>query len=193
MINILMEREENLIFIRGEKLIPLLFEDKTYGELDAQIVRGFPTTTKRQHSTQPIQIVEIGLTPYIGMKTLYVKSKARSNHKIYDPQILFKRVEYEEEDTSSNITFMGSDGNEYHMQPISLRTKNIRVRCNCLDFYYRFAVWNHRDAALSGRKPKPYLRKTDTYPPVNPDKVSGVCKHIIKTIEALTASGMVVR
>jgi hypothetical protein len=59
-----------------------------------------------------------------------------------------------------------------------------------MDFYWRFATWNNRDDALIGNPPPRYRKKTDR-PPVNPQKVSGACKHIMKLIVILKNDGVI--
>ena len=95
-----------------------------------------------------------------------------------------KQIIFEPEDAASNTTFRGADNNEYHIQPIPLNGSNVRVRCNCLDFYYRFAAWNAGDNSLQGRPAPPYNPKGER-PPVNPTRVPGVCKHVIKVVDRL--------
>ena len=166
-------------------------EESSMGDLERSIARAFPLTTKRQHATQPIRPTTIKYVPFKGVRSLMVRSTVRgSTGKVYDPIVMYSGLTYEEEDTPTNVTFRGTDGKDYHMEPMSYDGTKVAVRCNCLDFYYRFAMWNHNDGSLFGRKPKLYRRKTTTRPSVNPEKAPGVCKHLIKLAGALKDAGV---
>jgi len=187
--------DEKLQIIRGKRIQDqldkeVLEERSTYNDLEKNVLNFEPMTTKRQHATQPIRITQIFYLPFIGTKNLSVESVAASDGTNYNPKIIFNQIEFEDEDTQNNITFKGKDGNEYHMQPINLAEKTVRVRCNCLDFYWRFAAFNAKDQSLIGTAPKPYQRVSNRGP-VNPKQTPGVCKHIIQTMKALKDAGMV--
>lgn len=181
--------------IRGARILQVLdkLEEATLIDLEREIERGFPNTTKRQHATDPVQIPQMKLVASPVSTDLIVKAVASSEGKKYDPIIHFLQVEYEDTDTPNNVTFTAVDGDTYNIAPIKLSTCNVKVRCTCLDFYYRFAVWNDNADSLYGKPPPPYQRKTETRPPANPLQVPGLCKHVIKTTQALLDSGIVVR
>ncbi len=182
---------DGLKFMRGERVLSILNEDSSYRELFHDIERGFPRTTKRQHSTDTVVVTQTEYIAYPSSKALQISAQVRSNGRVYEPTILFLNVEYENEDTQGNVTFMASDGKEYSVLPISLTNTNVKVRCTCLDFYHRFSTWNFKDNSLFGPRMPPYRRKTRNRPPVNPMKVPGLCKHIIKTFGALRHAGLV--
>ena len=187
--------DEKFEIIRGKRILDqldkeVLEERSTYNDLEKNVLNFDPVSTKRQHATDPIRITQIAYLPFLGTNNLNVESIAASNGTNYNPKITFNQIEFEEEDTPNNITFKGKDGNEYHMQPINLAEKTLRVRCDCLDFYWRFAAFNAKDKSLIGTAPKPYKRVSNRGP-VNPKQVPGACKHILKTIQALKDAGMV--
>lgn len=170
--------------IRGQHFLDWLEEDSTYQQLDTNIRRGFPTTRKRQNATGPVAINRMEYVPYLENGELHVNSQAVSSGNQYQPIVAFRNVVFEPENSPQNTTFRGADNNEYHIQPIALNGSNVRVRCNCLDFYYRFAAWNAGDNSLAGRPAPPY-NATGARPPANPTKVPGVCKHVIKVVDKL--------
>lgn len=180
-------------FLRGTRLLQMLNEVSTYPKLNTNIERGFPNTTKRQHATQPVVVTNISYVPYLRNKSLQLAGNARSNGRVYSPTIQFLNVEYQNTDLDTNVTFTATNGQEYHCSQIVLANNNVKVRCNCLDFYYRFAFYNKTDGSLFGRSPRPYIRKTNTRPPANPDKVPGVCKHVIKLLQALEHAKLIRR
>ena len=91
------------------------------------------------------------------------------------------------------LTIKATSGDDFQMEPIDLSRNIVRVRCDCLDFYFRFAPWDFSNNDLFGPKPKPYVRKTTTRPSVNPTRSPGVCKHIMKLVLGLRDAGMLRR
>lgn len=176
--------------LRGERILQQLEEDSSIPQLQQNIEQGFPETRKRQHATNEVVISNVQYVPYIGMKMLHVKSLAASNGNQYQQALQFMRVNFESEDTDTNATFQASDGEDYHIQPLNLSGHNVKVRCNCLDFHYRFANYNAQDKSLVGKPPPLYQKKTNR-PPVNPSQVPGMCKHLLKLVEMLRRYGVV--
>jgi len=164
--------------IRGQRIINILNE-ATYGELERNTMAFIPTSKKRQYAVNPVQIANLTLIPYAHNNALECKALAHGETGHYEPQMVFNEVQYEDEDTPNNITFMGPDGQEYHIQPISLAQNNVKVRCTCLDFRWRFAMYNDKAGSLYGPGPGVYQKRTNR-PPNNPRGVPGLCKHLIK-------------
>ena len=185
-------------FLRGARLLQWCdehekLEEVTLDDLERDTVFGFPHTTKRQHATGPIQISKMSLIPAVPTQDLICHGTAKSGGNTYEPKILFLEVKYQDEDTNDNVTFTGSDGATYNIVPISLSESNVKVTCNCLDFRWRFSIWNDDRGALYGDPPPPYQRKTTTRPPANPNQTPGICKHLIKMTQNLRQAGMVGR
>jgi len=170
-------------------LFILLDEKSSLVDLERGAIDNLPTK-KRQYATDPIQLTGLKITPFIGTKALLFRGDAVSDGKNYTPIIMFNNVQFEEEDTPTNLTFMASDNEEYNIQVIPAKENFCQVRCNCMDFYYRFALWNFNDGSLYGRKPKPYQKTTDR-PPVNPKKSPGLCKHLMKMGQLLYQTKMI--
>lgn len=171
-------------------LIKLIEEDVELYEaalkdLERNIIRGFPRTKKRQYATDTVRIVQLNIVPYVPSKGLLFKAVANNEGNTYAPEIFFDEVTFENEDTPNNVTFTATDGEQYHIEPIRFTNNNARVRCNCLDFHYRFAQYNAHAGDLYGKPPPPYHRRTTTYPPVNPMKLPGICKHLLKLSKML--------
>lgn len=61
---------------------------------------------------------------------------------------------------------------------------------NCADEFFTWALWKYNAGCLFGPKPKPYQRKTQTYPQRNPQHLVGVCKHVTNAWTVLRDSGL---
>ena len=124
--------------------------------------------------------------------TLSIKAKARTTQgSVYDMVVRFdSNVAFVEEDNVPNVSFIAVDGKDYFIKAPFAHKSKIKVKCSCLDFYYRFSVWNDQKDAHVDPPPVPYVKKTDR-PPVNPRRQAGVCKHLIKFINTLKAEGIV--
>lgn len=193
--------DKNYHFIRGKRIVDQwddieLFEKSSYVDLERNVLNFVPVSTKRQNAVDPVRITQLETLPAIGMKTLRAWATANSTESksgsgtIYQPAIIFTGVEFEDEDTQNNITAKARDGNDYHMQPIDLAQTNVKVTCQCMDFYWRFRDQNAADqSGIAGKKP-PY-KPVSNRGPVNPQNVPGLCKHLLATFRALKHSGMV--
>lgn len=190
------------LIIRGPRILQALIEEdqleerSSYQGLERSTIAAFPKTRKRQHVVHPVQIMQTEFTPYIGTRNLLVRGRAKSgtyNNVYYKPMLFFNEIQFEEEDTPQNVSIKASDGNDHFMQPIDLSDNIVRVRCDCLDFYHRFAPWDFSNDDLYGPKAKPYVRKTNTHPPANPTRSPGVCKHVMKLVLTLRNARMLKR
>lgn len=153
-------------------------------ELFASAVLAFPHTTMRQHAVQPIIIETLHWTPFVGMKTLFIKGHARNEDRHYNTIILFKGVDY----TNEQVKIKGSDGKFYRFGKLSLENTDVLVRCSCPDFKWRFNFYDHLDKSLYGPKRSKYEGVTGV--PANPKQMPGMCKHLMATTKILSNSGI---
>jgi hypothetical protein len=92
--------------------------------------------------------------------------------------------------TTNSIKIINEKGNPVYFERISItdnKNKNwCRVRCSCSDFKHRFA-WEDRDVnALFGAPPAKYTPVPGSNrPPVNPEHIPGMCKHIFGCAKGL--------
>ena len=179
--------------IRGARIeaqVLQLLDETTFAELERSTKQFTPATTKRELAVNPVQVQSMKMIPYRNSETLEVEGNIQSSGNNYEATIVFEDVIYEDEDQNDNITFTGSDGDEHHIMPIILNKNNVKVRCSCLDFYWRFAAFNAKDGSLYGPAPSPYTKKTNR-PDANQQKIPGVCKHLLAMVIQLKQSGMV--
>ena len=172
--------KEKLNVIRGKRILDQLNE-APYAELERNTLQFQPPTQKRQHAVNPVQVQQMALVPYAPSNALEVRANILSNGNQYQSIMFFEGVEYQEEDSPENVTFTGADNEEHHIVPIDLQRNNVKVRCTCLDFRWRFSVHNQEADALHGPGPDIYQKVPgSTRPPNNPGNVPGVCKHLMK-------------
>lgn len=164
-------------------------EEGSFNQLYRSAVTAFPRTTKRQHATDTIRIIEINWTPFIGLNTLLVRGLAQNEGKEYNPVILFKKVKYHEQQLAGLVRLRANTDQEYLLERISSEENDVLLRCNCPDFYWRFNYYNHLDHSLYGRKRPPYITDSSV---ANPLELPGACKHLMKLGIALKDSGILV-
>lgn len=183
--------DKNFKLIRGARIVQQL-DEATARDLEANTMNFAPPPSPdaRQHAVTPIQVQKIEFAPDRQENTLTVKVSVTNAGQRYEPQLKFDQVVFEDSDQGDNTTFKAIDGRDYHITPIQLATHNAKVRCNCLDFYYRFAPSNSTQQALLGDPPPPYVKRSDR-PLVNPQKKPGVCKHLLRAIQALKSVNVV--
>lgn len=71
-------------------------QESSLQDLFQSAVDAFPGTTKRQYAIDPVVVKHLHWMPYVGMKTLFVRSLVESNGKEYEPLLLFKGIRYGE-------------------------------------------------------------------------------------------------
>ena len=162
-----------------------LFAESSLEDLYQSAVEAFPHTTMRQHATDTIIITNLRWTPYLGMRTLFIKALAQNEGREYSPIILFKKVNY----NSDEVKITDNTGKEYSFGKLSLENTDVVLRCNCADFFYRFNYYDHLDKSLYGRKRRKYESK-GVGPPANPLELPGICKHLMKTAHVLREAGI---
>jgi hypothetical protein len=161
-----------------------LWFESTLDELYQSAVDAFPNTTKRQHATHPVEIERIFWTPYIGMKTLMIKAEIRNEDKHYNSFIVFKGVKYHDKKAPNLIEIVDSTKKHYFLEQLSSENHDVLLRCSCGDFHWRFNYFDHLDKSLYSRKRRKYeaLHNPGS---ANPKEMPGMCKHLMKLIEAL--------
>jgi hypothetical protein len=131
--------------------------------------------------------------PYIGTKSLLFQAHCMGEtvDATHIVNIMFHDVRYLEEDVE-NAEFKTIDykGDTVRYQYPDLKTK-CTVRCSCQDFYFRWEYADKLAGALFGRLSKKYVRKTKTRPPVNPDHLPGICKHVYGLQSYLRVEGYI--
>jgi len=154
-------------------------------------VQAFPSTTRRQHATDPVKIVELNWTPFLGVNTLFIKASAYSEEsgKNYNPMILFKNVDYHPLKTDMDwIEIVANDGKHYVFEKLN-ENNEVLIRCNCADFSWRWTYTDYLDHSLYGRNRRPYEAVFNPGSS-NPLKLPGMCKHIIKMVKTLDETGI---
>ena len=157
----------------------------TLQKLQQSTVDAFPDTKKRQHKSNTVNISQVKFLPYQKSNVLKVEGVATSGPNRYNCTMTFEDVYYEESDSNQVVSFKGVDDQSYHIHPLKNDVNDVKVKCTCMDFHYRFAQANYQADGLEGNPPPPYVKKTDR-PDVNPETEPGMCKHLVKLKEHLT-------
>lgn len=160
----------------------IILNETQYGILLGNTLHNF--LSNRKQSSSKVQIARTVFIPSLDNETLEVRATTNSKQQRYRTSMIFEDIEFLDEASTKAATIIGSDNNEYYLKRIPLNNVDVKVKCTCLDFYYRFAKWNSGDDSLIGKPPPPYVKRSNR-PPVNPAKVPGICKHIIKLTDKL--------
>lgn len=169
--------EEKEMILEGDLLLEI-----SLSNMKNNVRRDFGP--ERESRSNRVNVVNYDIIPSLGEKTLLIKSRIRGETGNYQPQIRFTNVAFSPDQKPNYVPIKAVDGTDLFVRQFTAAQTQAKVKCNCLDFYYRFAVWNHAKKGLEGDPPPPYVKKTDR-PPVNPNKVPGSCKHIMKLVTFL--------
>lgn len=167
--------------------------ESSYLDLYQSTVNAFPHTRKRQHVVDSIQIQEVNFTPYLGVKTLFVKAAAlnEENGNIYKAMMLFKNVDYHPRKEREELVELAVNGKAYFFERLERDVNDILVRCNCPDFKWRFAHFDYEDRSLYGRNRRKY-EAVMAPGSANPNQMPGMCKHLIKLSTAIQDIGILI-
>jgi hypothetical protein len=126
-----------------------------------------------------LKITQINITNMIGVNVKHVTAlvdSATEPGKRYKIWIMFTGVP----------VIKGKD----RLEKPSLSKTKVFTRCSCPMYYFYLAYSNKIHKCLAGRAMKPYVRKTKTYPPKNPNNIPSVCKHLIFASRELSEEGL---
>lgn len=167
-----------------EKLMEMTYNQLLRQTKTGETVRNSP----RESNSNKVQIQEVVLNASLGDKTLTAKGRTRTTNKNYETIIVFSGVTFFNEGGHGRQEIQVSDGSSYFIDPIRPYKSNVKVRCTCLDFYFRWSVWDQRDELFERNnmilnsktlfhEMKNYVRKDSSYAGtigVNDDCVSAV-------------------
>lgn len=162
----------------NKDMCKILFED-SFNSLYRNTKNNFDTP--RDQTARRVQIPHIDYIPTDS--GLQIKAKTRTENEQYETIIFLEGIQFSDENDNNAVEIIASNNSKFYILPFNRNSKT-KVNCSCLDFHYRFAVWNDNSDALYGDAPSPYVKKTDR-PPVNPKKIPGMCKHIIEVFNTL--------
>jgi len=165
------------------------YEESSINDLYSSSVRAFPRTTKRQHAIDPIEISDVRIVPFMGMKTVLITANAQNESRAYRPLILFKNINFHKEE-SENLIKIVSEGRTYLFEPPRTESTDVLLRCQCGDWKWRFHYTDHIDHSLYGSNRKPYEAKWNPGS-ANPLELPGMCKHLMKLSSVLHESGLI--
>jgi hypothetical protein len=180
--------------MRGQRIIQFLdygidrIDETTWHQLELNTLKFKPSSTKRQHAVDPIRITQMKFVAMPRVGRITIRAEAASK-KLYKPVIILHDVVFQKAKTSENISFIAANGKMYNVVPVNLQQTHVQVKCNCLDFKWRFAMYNFKDQSLMNKPPRPYKKKTNRAPN-NPQRVPGLCKHLLKTAIVIVDSGL---
>ena len=155
----------------------LILNETEYGVLLGNTLNNF--VSQRNISANKVKINRTIFIPSFDDDTLEIRATTNTLQQRYRTCMMFDDVQFLDLPGRGSVTIVGSDSRQYYLNKIPLNQVDVKVKCSCLDFYWRFSSFNHKDDSLIGDPPPPYVKRSNR-PPVNPAKVPGVCKHVIK-------------
>jgi hypothetical protein len=169
-----------------ESIQPLnIIEELTISDLNANTIK-FPKKSRcRDLKTYLVNVQGLKFTPFQESNELWVTSSTQSsghpNH--YKTEIIFKDVSFID-DSEEGISFTGSDNEVHNIKPLLARINDCEVTCTCSDYKYRMQAANYsKDAGIF---PAEVYVKKSTRPPINPQKIPFLCKHLLSMVNQLT-------
>lgn len=138
-------------------------------------------TPARQHVSNQVQFINGFQSVKVGDAMVF-QGHTNTDH---NPKVRISGLQEEDSPTAIDVILVG--GNSVKILPLSKQADAL-VTCDCEDFVFRFATTDQQRGVLFGKITKPYIPKTDRATQ-NLGKI-GVCKHLIKFVDMLTAQGV---
>lgn len=153
-------------------------------------VKAFPGTRMRQNATDTVVVDHLDWVAFRGVGTLFVKATVKNEGRKNESIVLFKGVRYREGRGKGVVPVATSDGKTVFLEALSSSVTDVNVRCTCADFMYRFNYYDHVDKSLFGRKRRKY--EGLGLWAANPLEMPGMCKHLMKTMKALSEAKVLI-
>ena len=152
----------------------------------------------RQQKSNQVNVISVKFTPSYNRNTLLCVARTQSSNSTnkYITKIELQNVVFVDENSESTtkLELTGSDNRKFFIEPQSRFKCNVRLNCNCLDFYQRMASYNKSNKVLVGRKvPTHYQSPTtpENKEKGNPNNSPGMCKHLIALYDNLVTQGLI--
>lgn len=169
----------------------------TWSKLSRNSERLNPKTRGRNYPYTP-KFETLMIIPYVGTKSCLVKLQAWgvTQNNLHQVTLLFGDCEIltGEQDVSLWQYFkIDYKGQVYYIKKFDMNRNPLTSRCTCKDSFFSWAWYQYYNGhCLYGPPPKPYRRKTTTYPPRNPLGIVGICKHVHNAWEYLKREGLTI-
>lgn len=133
------------------------------------------------------------IVPSVGVKTLTFFGEIPSftrGEAGYNQTIMFKNVEFSEEEpqVDKEQWYKLEDKDLWYKKP-KLDKNDVSLRCGCRDFQHRISYYLPKNKALYGNVIS-YKKKTNR-PPLNPQGINFICKHLKNFTLALIQKGFI--
>lgn len=172
-----------------------LLEERSVRDLWRTAIKAFPNTRKRQKVIDRVKVEGFRWTPFLGVRTLLLSSRVlgeayvKKPRKTYESMILFKNVEFSRQ-PAAGLLKLKEESPPVWFKKLTMG-QDIRLRCSCPDFRWRFSWEDLEVKALYGPKAPPYTPPNpERYRgPANPSGLPGLCKHTMATALTLIKAG----
>ena len=141
--------------------------------MNCEIIEEVAETVQAEEETQEPTIID-SEKPQIPVRKPIVNTNVNPT---YDPNTHF-RIQYQNK--------------FYWIKKFDMKRQSVLVRCSCSDYYFTWS-WSNMLAGIQfGGRFKPYVRKTKTHAPRNPDvrKYQGLCKPLAQFAAMLQNNGL---
>ena len=122
-----------------------------------------------------------------GVKVFRVNAKVKGETETYDLNINFQNVSFSETKDAKHFlavptSLEGKRSEQVYMEQLDYKKHTVKVWCSCTWFRFGAEWYLHQHNSLfPRRKPKPYKKVPgSTRPPVNPEHLPCVCKHLFQ-------------
>lgn len=166
----------------------MYIEEQTASELLASTKRTFPKTRREITANTDADIRDVTITGNMRQKFVLARFKVQGKTDSYNTSIKIDQANLSDDEFNPSIEIMQPNGDPIFVEPANVNSKNVKLRCSCKDFIWRFSRQDAKVTSLNG--PTPTLPYKGVRPSVNPTWAPGACKHLHKAIDHLMRLGV---
>ena len=163
-------------------------EEQTADQLIGSTKRAFPTTKREIKANSDAKINSVAITGNQRQKFILAKFDIQGKTDQYKTSIKIEQATITDEPTGTTVEIAEPTGDTLNAEPTLASKNNVKLRCTCKDFTWRFSRQDAKVKALNG--PVPSLQSKGLRPSVNPTWAPGACKHIHAALDHLKKIGI---
>lgn len=150
-----------------------------------ELLRNVPKVTPNYNFSANNHIFNLNVDYKLNMKTITFTCEMRSakHSNVYGIIVSFSKIDPTAGLTEAEIL-------QGYMPKPTLAKDDIKVKCTCPSFRFRFDKANRISRAAAGKPFGAYHRKTNRTPN-NPHDLPGLCYHIIEFVDYLQSQGFI--
>lgn len=171
-----------------ESIKTQLLGEQTADQLIGSTKRTFPNTKREIKANSDTKINSVAITGNQRQKFVLARFDIQGKTDQYKTSIKIEQANIVDQPSGTTVEIAEPSGDSLYVEPTLASKNNVKLRCSCKDFTWRFSRQDAKVKSLNG--PVPSLQSKGLRPSVNPTWAPGACKHIHAALDHLKKIGL---